>query len=389
MVDDHATSRALTVDLLSRKGHRAFGASAAAEVPDLAARKRPDLVIAHVLTPALDGLEFVRRMRAIPEIAATQVILYTAHYHEREARALARSCGVLRVLVEPSKPADILDAIDEALERLAASELRLAEEVSEQIHLQQAQLRSEAELRRLNADLERGVAERTAELEAANKELEAFDSSISHDRRAPINRIVGLSGIVEDEYGGKLDERGRDLLARIVQAGRSMDQLVGDLFALSTVTRGDLARSPVDVTLLAESVAAMLRKAEPQRAVRFVVAPGMTARADPGLLRIVLENLLGNAWKFTRKRADASVEMGWVESGGGRAFFVRDNGAGFDSANAGRLFSPFRRLHADTDYEGTGIGLATVQRIVRRHGGRVWAQAEVGAGATLFFTLPE
>lgn len=235
--------------------------------------------------------------------------------------------------------------------------------------------------------VERALHEKNVELEAANKELEAFDYSISHDLRAPLNRIEGFSTMLGEEYGDKLDARGRDLLLRIAEARRSMDQLVGDLFALSTSTRGELRRSAVDVSALAELVVATLRKTEPQREMEFIAPAAMTVRADPGLLRVVLENLLGNAWKFTRRRARPRIEMGCVKRLGDLVFFVRDNGAGFDIARADKLFTPFQRLHSRNDFEGTGIGLATVQRIVRRHGGRVWAEATVDRGATFFFTL--
>jgi signal transduction histidine kinase len=270
--------------------------------------------------------------------------------------------------------------------RRAQDRLR-ASEAAKQADMLERLRESQAQLRRLNAELERRVSERTAELVAANKELEAFDYSVSHDLRAPLNRIEGFSAMLGKQYGDKLDANGRDLVQRIARAGRSMDQLVGDLFALSTVTRGDLQRSEIDLSALAESIVATLRRADPVRDVIFETPAGVVARADPGLLRVVLENLIGNAWKFTRGRAPARIEAGCLERQGERTYFVRDNGCGFDMARAGKLFTPFMRLHPGAEIEGTGIGLATVQRIVRRHGGRVWADAAVDSGATFFFTL--
>ncbi len=247
--------------------------------------------------------------------------------------------------------------------------------------------KAEDEVRRLSADLERRVEERTAELEAANSELRAFAHSVSHDLRAPVNRIRGFSAMLLEEEATKLDERGADLLRRIGRAGHEMEQLIGDLLELSTVTAGELHRGDVDLSALASALFSKLQKAEPDRKAEIIVEPGLTARADPGFVRIVLDNLIGNAWKFTGKREGARIEIGCKKSGKQHAFFVRDNGAGFDPANTSKLFTPFQRLHTKSEFEGTGIGLATVQRIVRRHGGRVWAEGAVDQGATFHFTL--
>jgi signal transduction histidine kinase len=260
-----------------------------------------------------------------------------------------------------------------------------ARDLSEQIS---AALRaSEESYRQLNASLEQRVAERTAELSATNQELEAFSYSVSHDLRAPLRSIDGFSRIVQEDYAAKLDDEGRDSLARIRAAAQRMAQLIDDLLKLSRISRIELLREPVDLSALANSVAADLRRQEPDRAVELVVAEGLTAQGDPRLLRVVLENLLGNAWKFTGKREHARIDFGAEPQNGRATWFVRDNGAGFDAAHAEKLFGAFQRLHSSEEFPGTGIGLATVQRVVRRHGGRVWAEGTVGHGATFWFNL--
>ncbi len=242
---------------------------------------------------------------------------------------------------------------------------------------------AKAALRELNAQLERRVADRTAELEAANRELEAFDYSVAHDLRGPLAAVRGFAEALLLDCGAALGENGRGYVAQIARATDRMDELVGDLLQLSLVSRGQLQREDVDVAQLATEVIAAVRERHPGREVAARVAPGLAANADRRLLRIVLENLLCNAWKFTSRRAEARVEVG--ASGG--ALFVADNGAGFDPARAERLFTPFHRLHRQGEFPGTGIGLAIVQRIVQRHGGRVWAEGAPERGATLRFTL--
>jgi PAS domain S-box-containing protein len=240
---------------------------------------------------------------------------------------------------------------------------------------------------RLMQSLEQRVAERTAQLATSNAELEAFSYSVSHDLRAPLRSIEGFSQALVEDCGAALDERGRDYLQRVRNGAARMSELIDDLLALSRVSRSAMIRGPVDLSALATTVVQTLQARAPQRRVSIEVVPGLSAVGDARLLQIALENLLGNAWKFTRKQPQAHIEFGVTEQDGMPVYYVRDNGAGFDMAHAAKLFGAFERLHADSDFEGTGIGLATVRRVIQRHGGKVWAEGKPGQGATFYFTL--
>jgi PAS domain S-box-containing protein len=251
-----------------------------------------------------------------------------------------------------------------------------------------ARRRMEDALRTVNEQLELRVEERTAELGAANRELETFAYSVSHDLRAPLRSIDGFTQALLEDYGATLDERGLDYCNRVRKAAGRMGHLIDDLLVLSRITRTEMRLEDVDLGAMANDIFALLQEREPQRRVRTHVQAGLRARGDVGLLRIMMENLLDNAWKYSRKTEEADIEVGARWDGTRQVFFVRDNGAGFDMALAGKLFAPFQRLHSAQDYAGIGIGLATVQRIVVRHGGRVSASAQVGKGATFEFVLP-
>jgi light-regulated signal transduction histidine kinase (bacteriophytochrome) len=243
-------------------------------------------------------------------------------------------------------------------------------------------------LYKLNRELEDRVRKRTAELETANKELEAFCYSVSHDLRAPLRALDGFSEELLRGYAERLDEKGRHYLQRVRTGTQRMGQLIDDLLQLSRLSRGEMKREWVDLTGLAQAVAAELRQREPSRRVSFDIQSDLTGQGDPGLLKVVLENLLGNAWKFTEKKSSATIAFGKAEHQGRPAYFVRDDGAGFDMSHADKLFGAFQRLHPQRDFPGNGIGLATVQRIIHRHGGQVWAESPPGKGATFYFTLP-
>lgn len=247
--------------------------------------------------------------------------------------------------------------------------------------------RVEDELRLLNAELEQRVAARTAELSLANHELESFAYSVSHDLRAPLRAINGFSRMLADHSGEQLDAQGQRYLGRVHAAGQRMGELIDALLTLSHATRGPLSKRRVNMSALAQSVTAELAHSEPDREVDIVIAENVTATGDPSLLRIAMENLLGNAWKYTSRQQRARIEFGVQDSQYGPSFFVRDNGVGFDMEHAALLFAPFKRLHTLGEFPGTGIGLATVQRIIARHDGRIWAESTQGSGATFHFTL--
>ncbi|HUA09990.1 MAG TPA: PAS domain-containing protein [Candidatus Acidoferrales bacterium] len=243
----------------------------------------------------------------------------------------------------------------------------------------------QARILSLNADLERRVAERTNQLELANKELESFSYSVSHDLRAPLRAIDGFSAALLEDYGETLDGRARNHLDRVRRAAQRMADLIDALLKLAKVARTPIAFSPVDLSTMAATVAAELHESDPGHEVEVSIEPGLMAQGEPHLLRIALANLLGNAWKFTRNTQHAQVQVGKNSEG---EFYVRDNGAGFDMTYANKLFGAFARLHSSDEYEGTGIGLATVARIIHRHGGGIHAEGAVGKGATFYFTLP-
>ncbi len=331
---------------------------------DRAAANPPDLIVTDMMMPLVSGEELVRTLRANPALDSTPIVVLTARSDEA-LRLRALRSGAQDFITKPF-----------SVEELRA---RLGNLLSMK--------RAEERVRRLGeslAERNRALEALTAELKASNSELEAFSFSVAHDLRAPLRSIVGFSAAVLEDCGDALGDEGRADLGRVRSAATRMEALIDDLLALSRVSREGLQRERVDLSREARAIVARLRESDPSRVTELEITPGLVVDGDPRWLRVALENLLNNAWKFSARRSITRVEVGCTADG---AYFVRDHGAGFDMAYADRLFRPFQRLHAGREFEGTGVGLATVLRIVTRHGGRIWAESAVGEGATFFFTL--
>jgi two-component system, sensor histidine kinase and response regulator len=349
------------------------------------------VIVLDVMMPEMDGFETAALIRQRERSRHTPIIFLTALGRGEEHVRRGYMLGAVDYITKPFVP-EILRAkvsVFVDLHRKTA----LLEQQSRQLERQNGELqeaiqrswRAEEEIKALNRHLER----RISELNDLNRELETFSYTVSHDLRGPLTRISGFSRALLDSYAEQLDEQGRIYLNRIETSARRMTDLVGDLLALARVTRVEMNRQVVDLSAIVRAIAAELMAREPAREVNFVIEDGVHAWGDPDLLRAALLNLLENSWKFTRKHAAARIEFGAAESARGRTYFLRDDGAGFPMENVERLFNPFQRLHKDSEFEGTGIGLATVERIVRRHGGSIWAEGEVERGAAFYFTLSQ
>jgi light-regulated signal transduction histidine kinase (bacteriophytochrome) len=271
--------------------------------------------------------------------------------------------------------------------RFSPEEIEVAAEVTEllAIAIQHANLL--AQVQQYAGELEERIRERTAQLKAANKELEAFSYSVSHDLRAPLRAIDGYSQVLLEDYESILDDMGKAYLQYVRQSSHQMSELINDLLRLSRIMRSEVNRKPVNLSEIATEIADELQKMSPDRQVEFIISPEMIVEADENLIRIAIQNLINNAWKFTSKHPTARIEVGTIEQGEERVYFVSDDGAGFNMAYSDKLFSPFQRLHGAHEFEGTGIGLATVQRIIKRHNGRVWGEGAIEEGAKFYFTL--
>ena len=333
------------------------------------------VILLDVKMPDMDGFETAALIRQRDKSRDTPIIFLTAADKTHTEAVRGYAVGAVDYLVKPVVPEFVRSKVSVFVELAKKNE----------------QLRRQAELLREGEQAARELAEARAELvadlEHKNRELESFSYAVSHDLRAPLRRVEAFGRAVQESQGERLDENGRRFLDRIQEASRQMSQLIDDVLYLSKVSRAEVRQHEIDLSGLVESILERLREAEPGRVVETRVRPGVIVEADGRLLRIAVANLLENAWKFTAREAAARIEFGVITALSEPTYFVRDNGAGFDMAYADRLFGPFQRLHLANEFPGSGIGLATVQRIIHRLGGRVWAEGVVGQGATFSFTL--
>jgi signal transduction histidine kinase len=333
------------------------------------------VILLDVKMPDMDGFETAALIRERDKSRDTPIIFLTAADKTHTEAVRGYAVGAVDYLVKPVVPEFVRSKVSVFVELAKKTEL----------------LRRQAEQLRVGEQAARELAETRAglvrELEHKNQELESFSYAVSHDLRAPLRRIEAFSRAVLESQHERLDADGRRFFGRIREASRQMSQLIDDVLHLSKVSRAELRQQEVDLSALATAILERLREAEPDRVVETRIRPGVVVSGDGQLLRIALTNLLENAWKFTARQPEASIEFGLSSLAGESTYFVRDNGAGFDMAHADRLFGPFQRLHLATEFPGSGIGLATVRRIMHRMGGRVWAEGLVGRGATFHFTL--
>ena len=409
IAEDSATQAERLKYILERHQFRVRLARNGEQALEMMRERSPAIVISDVVMPKLGGYELCRRIRSDENLRSIPVILLTS-LSDVEEVLKGLECGADNFLTKPYDEAYLISRIEhifqnrhlrvapqkqETLEVFFAGKKHVLPSAPSQtlnlllsiyetaVQRNEALIKAQEELQRANDQL----AQRTSQLEHANAELEAFTHSVTHDLRAPLRAMKMFSAFLVQDFAKELSPEARDYVDRIQNGSRRMNELIDDLLKLFGATKGRIDSQAVNLSAIATSILDELRKANPTRNITVNITPNVFATGDESLLRVVMENLLNNAWKFTTKQPSAVIEFGTMESRGRRVNFVRDNGAGFNMAHAGKLFMPFQRLHSGAEFAGTGIGLATVKRIIDRHDGEVWAESSVGKGATFFFTL--
>lgn len=420
-VDDVETNRKLLRVTLEAEGMKVFDASDGLEALEVLDREPVDAIISDILMPRMDGYRLCYEVRDSKRFCHVPFIFYTNTYTSPSDEKTGLDLGADRFLRKPSPTSEILAALHALTEtaRRAPTErippplldlmkeysealVRKLEEKNSTLQLSGEQLleanevlcsqtreleRAREELLNTNVELEVRVRERTSQLQKANQELEAFSHSAAHDLRAPLRAVGCYSQMLLEDGGTRLSFEGQHCVQEILERVRRMTELIEHLLKLSSISRCETKQQPVDLSELALAILQELQQAQPERQVEINVAPSVVVRGDEPLLRIALENLLNNAWKFTGKEERSRIEFGIKEEEDQPACFVRDNGAGFDMSSAAKLFQPFQRLHSNSEFQGIGIGLATVQRIILRHGGVIWAESAKNQGTTFYFRI--
>jgi DNA-binding response OmpR family regulator len=380
-VDDSLTYLHEVAEQLRQEGYDVIPARSGEEALELLSVQPVDCILLDLMMPGLSGQETCRRIKGSAAWRDIPLVMHTA-LQEQDSMIEGINAGADDYIAKSSD--------HEVLFARVRAQLRRKQFEDENRNIREQLLQKEREV--VVANSARELAETRAaflqELENKNSELEAFSYSVSHDLRAPLRSIDGFSKLLLEDHADKLDARGQDYLLRVRESAQRMGELIDDLLLLSRVGRADLRRDRVDLSGIARAVAEQLKRKDPSRQVAVCIEDQLVVEADSGLMRVAFENLLGNAWKFTAKVLEARIDVGAEQQDGGTMFFVRDNGAGFDMNYAKKLFSPFQRLHTEVEFPGTGIGLATVHRIIDRHGGRIRADSSVGQGATFYFTIP-
>ncbi|MES2938448.1 MAG: response regulator [Pseudomonadota bacterium] len=385
VVDDTRASIRLLAEHMEDQGFAVVVAQDGEEGLQRARRVRPDLVLLDVNMQGLGGFETCRRLKADPATRHVPVIFATV-LADTQSKIAAFEAGAADYVTKPFHIDEVMARVNTQL-RLARAQAQLARQ-NELLQQEVAErMRAEEQVRLLNAELEARVGQRTAQLESANEELRSFCYSIAHDLRGPLGAIDGFSCLLEETLQSASDARGRHFLGRIRTGVRQMDELTDALLTLAHLSLREKQHERVDLGALAQAALSRRAAQHPQRSVQVEVQAGLEVEADGTLMTQAMEHLVDNAWKFTGREPSARIAIGRAADAGG-AYYVRDNGAGFDMAFADKLFKPFQRLHGTSEFPGLGIGLAMVERIVSRHGGKVWAQAAPGQGAAFYFTLP-
>jgi signal transduction histidine kinase len=388
IVEDSPTQAEKLKHLLEEQAYTVVVAANGKDALASARERHPTLIISDIVMPEMDGYALCKAIKSDKELKGIPVILLTSLTSVEDV-VQGLECGADNFIRKPYDEKYLLSRIDYILlNRELRKDQKMQMGVEIRLGGRTHYITSERQqiLDLLISAYEEAI-HINKQLKAVNKELEAFSYSVSHDLRAPLRHMDGFSHELLEGYADKLNDHGKDCLLRIRAAAQRMGELIDDLLRLSSVTRTEMRHERVSLSDLAREVANELQKTRPERRVEFLITPGLVVEGDAQLLRVALENLLGNAWKFTEKRPLAQIEFGRIQHEGREAYFVLDNGAGFDMAYVGKLFAPFQRLHKAEEFLGTGIGLATVQRIIHRHGGRIWAEGAIEKGATIYFTI--